>query len=59
MAKINVICTKCKSDNVVCDAWAAWDFDTQTWVVENTFDQTFCNTCEGECSTEVVEVTTQ
>ena len=46
--KYKYICPICGGDNVVSDAWASWDVESQQWVLENTFDQEFCNDCETE-----------
>lgn len=47
--KREFVCATCGSDEVKCDAWAAWSVDRQQWEVENTFDNSYCDTCEGEC----------
>jgi hypothetical protein len=54
--KIKVICSHCKSDNVLRDAWAEWDIDKQEWVLHATYDETFCEDCEGSTSVEEVEI---
>lgn len=46
MAREKPVCRTCGSPNVVKDAWAGWDEDKQNWVLENHFDDAFCNTCE-------------
>lgn len=43
-------CAHCHSEEVVRDAWASWDEDKQEWVLDNIFDQAYCNTCEHETS---------
>lgn len=50
MAKLNMVCSVCGSKDVVRDAWAEWDFEAQEWVLQNVFDNAYCETCEGECS---------
>ena len=52
--RIKIVCSKCKSENVMRDAWAVWDVATQEWVLGSVFDQGFCDTCEGEESLEEV-----
>lgn len=42
------VCACCGSDDVVLDATAAWDIDAQEWVLNSTFDDAYCNTCETE-----------
>ena len=39
-------CRTCGSDNVVRDAWASWNADTQQWELEDVFDYAFCKACE-------------
>lgn len=43
-------CSSCGSDDILRDAWASWDFLSQTWVLDNVFDQAYCEDCEGDCS---------
>jgi len=43
---IRIVCGTCGSTEVVRDAWAAWDEDTQQWVLENVFDEAYCHECE-------------
>jgi hypothetical protein len=48
-----VVCTKCGSDDVFADAYAAWDVTTQAWVLTQTFDKgAFCDKCDGETTLE-------
>lgn len=49
MPKIKPVCTECGSDDVLRDAFADWDNEKQDWVLQNTFDFSFCNNCENEC----------
>ena len=55
--KYNFICSDCKSDDVLADAYAEWDIDSQKWVISNTFSNSFCNSCEGETKLIKVKVT--
>lgn len=49
---VRKVCGTCGSEDVVLDAWAEWDIESQEWVLGQTFDQAFCNACEGECTIE-------
>lgn len=51
MAKVKYVCTECGSEDVVSDAWASWDIETQQWVLEDTFDMSYCRSCESESNT--------
>lgn len=55
MIKTKYVCTKCGGDNILYDAWARWNPDTQEMELERNFDNTFCEDCESECSTKKVE----
>ena len=57
MSKKQPTCTECGSHDILCDAYASWDIDAQEWVLLNTFDNSVCEDCGGECSytMEVVE----
>lgn len=51
------VCGSCGSEDVLCDAYASWDFQKQEWVLSNTFDKgAFCNKCDGECRIEDQEI---
>ncbi len=55
--RIKMVCKECGSDDVLCDAYAVWDVDTQQWEVANTFDKgAYCNECDGETRLEQEEV---
>lgn len=43
---IRIICGTCGSDDVKRDAWAVWDEATQQWVLDNVFDEAWCDNCE-------------
>lgn len=45
---VEQVCKACGSDDVKLDAWAVWDIDKQDWVLGYTFDDSFCESCEGE-----------
>jgi hypothetical protein len=40
-------CSACGSDDIVRDAWAAWDNSSQDWVLSAVFDAAWCNGCEA------------
>lgn len=50
--KTTRVCKYCGSYDVRRDAWAAWDYDSQQWVLEETFDNEYCKDCEGETCIE-------
>lgn len=43
-------CGTCGSDDIVSDAWAAWDSTTQGWVLSAVFDAAWCHACEATAS---------
>lgn len=49
------VCGECGGDDILCDAYAEWDTDAQDWSLQNTFEQTVCNDCGGECSIEWID----
>lgn len=55
VSKTKPVCEECGSDNVWVDATAAWDIATQKWVLESTFQQEYCEQCDGETTLEWVE----
>jgi hypothetical protein len=61
MAKLRMVCAECGSDNVLADAYAAWNFEAQCWEVHgDVFDKgSVCEECDGECSIESEEVETE
>lgn len=47
--KVRKVCKECGSDEVVVDAWAKWNEETQLYdIVENVFELEYCINCEGE-----------
>lgn len=56
MKKIKMVCSECGSDMVMVDAWAYWNFDKQEWELYNTFDYSYCETCEGDCHIKEIEI---
>ena len=52
MSKIEIICSTCKSTDVIRDASAAWEVETQDWVLSAVFDQGYCIDCDDEARLE-------
>lgn len=52
-------CYICGGSSVVRDAWAEWDIDAQEWVLQNVFDDAFCNDCETSTNIVEAEVTSE
>lgn len=51
-ACIKIVCSDCGSENVMRDAWAVWNAETQEWELGSVFDQGFCDDCQCESSLE-------
>lgn len=43
------VCSECGSEDIVKDAWVRWNVETQEWEIEETFSETYCHECEGDC----------
>ena len=56
MKRINYICTHCGSSDVVFDAYAEWNPETQEFEIYNTFDDSWCNECEGANTVKTVDL---
>jgi hypothetical protein len=60
MAKmVKMICGNCGSERVLRDAYAEWDIASQTWILQNVFDDAVCESteCDGkETRIEEVEI---
>jgi len=56
MAKIKIVCAECEGENVVRDAWASWDVETQKWEASSVFDDARCEDCDREVSLNEVEI---
>ena len=51
--KVRMVCDNCGSEDVLRDAFAKWDYDSQEWIFNSTLDTTSCNTCgEEDCVEE-------
>lgn len=46
--KVQMVCAHCGSSDVMRDAWAEWDVETQDWVLGTIFDHAHCNDCDGK-----------
>ena len=45
------VCSRCQSDDLICQAIAQWSNRSQQWELANTFDQpVHCNSCDSECT---------
>lgn len=44
---MHLICSRCGSDNVRADAYAAWDSEQGDWVLHSVYDARICENCEG------------
>jgi len=44
--KVKPVCDDCGNE-IIVDAWAGWDFEGQKWELQTTFDEAFCETCDG------------
>jgi len=47
--KIFFECSKCKSTDILADAWAEWNVEAQIWELQNVFEcrGSYCNACDG------------
>ena len=52
---LKIVCPKCGSDDVCCDAASRWDIGTQSWELSSTYDDRSCSDC-GYDSHEFAEV---
>ena len=50
------VCSKCKSEDIVVDAWARWSPKEDRFVLDEVFDSTFCRNCEDTTLDENVEI---
>jgi len=58
MTKVVIyVCTTCGSEDVSQDAWADWDPASEQMVLRQSFDDSYCHSCESECSVEEQEIT--
>jgi len=49
-AKVDWVCEHCGSNDVLVDAYAEWNVDTQQWEIHSTFNKgSYCRECDGEC----------
>lgn len=50
-------CRHCGSERIFRDAWTEWDFDSQQWEWYSTFDDAFCEPCDGETKISWIKIT--
>lgn len=41
-------CASCGSADILRDAYACWDADTQQWVLHSCYDEYRCETCDSQ-----------
>lgn len=46
--KVKLVCRSCGSDNIVADAYARWDIQTQEWEMSSILDNKICESCGYE-----------
>jgi hypothetical protein len=47
--KVQPVCNRCGSADILADAYASWNFETQEWEISQAFDKgAFCPDCDGE-----------
>jgi hypothetical protein len=51
-----MVCATCGSEDVLKDAWAAWDEDKQEWVLRSVYDAAYCEKCDGETTIAEEEI---
>ena len=55
--KIKYVCTRCGSDDVLCDAYVEWDVVEQQWSLQNTFGRgAWCNACDDDTRLEALAI---
>ena len=52
--KVSIVCRECGSKDVLRDAWSEFDEEAQDWVLQNVFDNAYCNKCSCETSLDEV-----
>lgn len=55
--KKHPVCTECGGDDVSVSGACRFDKETNDWSLSATYDDGFCETCEGECKFNWVETT--
>ena len=41
-------CSQCKSTDILADAYAEWNMETQAWELQNVlYKGAYCNACDG------------
>ena len=53
---VKYVCEFCGSDDVLVDAWGCWDIGKQEWVLAETFQETYCLRCDGDCDINEVKI---
>jgi len=55
--KLKMMCSECKGEDILADAYASWNKEKQEWELENVSGPkgAFCNDCENETKIEEKE----
>jgi hypothetical protein len=54
--KTKPVCKHCGSDDIIADAYVAWDNELQDWSLVNVFEDFICNNCDVETNIKWVEI---
>ncbi len=55
--KLRLVCERCGSDQILVDAWACWDHETQTYALVSTQDHEWCEACDKATHARFLEDT--
>lgn len=55
MRKARYVCLECQSTNILRDAYAAWDFEKQEWIIHSVYDDMICADCGSTYNPENME----
>lgn len=56
--KYKMICRHCKSENITQTCDAKWDTDKQSWFINDTWNNYYCQECDGEARVDREELET-
>lgn len=57
METYKMVCKHCRSDNITQTCDGRWNFERQSWILSDTWNNYYCHECDGEAKVEKIKET--
>jgi hypothetical protein len=56
MSKCKYVCKHCRSERIYQNCDAKWDVQKQSWFISDTWNNYYCQECDGEARIDKIEI---